>query len=305
MILVCPSCDTRYFADDSALGDQGRRVRCTSCGHAWFAKPEEQGGLASAAEGTGLTREQVERLRQTSQATSIAKTAPHSEYRAREQARRQRNRVMASGVAWLLAFTIFGGAATAAVVFRDQVAAAWPKSASLFRLVGLDVNRFGLELADVESKRSFQGTTPVLTVTGVAVNAGKRSQPAPNIRVSLKDDSGKQVHTWTDTLSVPRVGPGEKVPFTTKIIGPPVDTFNVSVTFEPFEARREPSAKDPAHKGEDAAGAHGAGASAAAAPVEAADEGHAPAVPDLNAHDAAEGTIEGDLAADHGEPADH
>ena len=37
MILVCPSCDTRYFADDTSIGKEGRRVRCATCGHAWHA----------------------------------------------------------------------------------------------------------------------------------------------------------------------------------------------------------------------------------------------------------------------------
>ena len=63
MILVCPSCDTRYFADDSSIGKEGRRVRCATCGHAWHAKLQEEGDVAVAPEDTGLTREQVERLR--------------------------------------------------------------------------------------------------------------------------------------------------------------------------------------------------------------------------------------------------
>ena len=62
MILVCPSCDTRYFADDSSIGKEGRRVRCATCGHAWHAKLQEEGDEPVAAEDTGLTREQVEHV---------------------------------------------------------------------------------------------------------------------------------------------------------------------------------------------------------------------------------------------------
>jgi predicted Zn finger-like uncharacterized protein len=234
MILVCPSCETRYFADDSAVGKDGRRVRCASCGHSWFAKAHEEGVPEAPAENTGLTREQVERLRQTAAANSAARAGPHAEFRAREHARRKRERSRAAAIAWGVAFVLFGGFAIAAVLLRDQVSEAFPKAASLYRLVGLDVNRFGLVLENVDAKRSFDGTTPVLTVTGQAVNQSEERRDAPQLRVVLRDEDGKEVKEWVDSLGVPSLGPGERVEFSSRFDAPPVETYRLTVTFAPI-----------------------------------------------------------------------
>ncbi len=36
MIIACPACATKYVVPDSAIGVEGRTVRCAKCRHSWF-----------------------------------------------------------------------------------------------------------------------------------------------------------------------------------------------------------------------------------------------------------------------------
>lgn len=41
MIIACPACSTRYAVPDTAIGAEGRTVRCAKCRHSWFQEGPE------------------------------------------------------------------------------------------------------------------------------------------------------------------------------------------------------------------------------------------------------------------------
>lgn len=47
MIIACPACATRYAVPDSAIGVEGRTVRCAKCRHSWY----QDGPVLELAEG--------------------------------------------------------------------------------------------------------------------------------------------------------------------------------------------------------------------------------------------------------------
>jgi predicted Zn finger-like uncharacterized protein len=49
MIIACPACSTRYVVPDSAIGVDGRTVRCAKCRHSWF----QEGPAVERAEPAG------------------------------------------------------------------------------------------------------------------------------------------------------------------------------------------------------------------------------------------------------------
>lgn len=49
MIIACPACATRYAVPDSAIGVEGRTVRCAKCKHSWFQDGPDMAEPMSAA----------------------------------------------------------------------------------------------------------------------------------------------------------------------------------------------------------------------------------------------------------------
>jgi predicted Zn finger-like uncharacterized protein len=206
MILTCPSCSTHYFADDSTIGESGRTVKCAACGHSWFVQPKSLAEDKPAAPAHEVYRE-----------------------RLREQ-RREKSKLFAV-VSWLFTGSLFAAATVAAFFFRNDVVKVWPQSAAAYRLAGLDVNRFGLDFADIERARTFNDTIPIVTVTGRAVNVANTSVDTPGVRIDLRDETGKVVATEYSFVTPGELAPGASGQFGVVVEPAPVESFEIVVSF--------------------------------------------------------------------------
>ena len=127
--------------------------------------------------------------------------------------------------------SVFGAALVGGVIFRDRVVEAWPQSAATFKAVGLEVNRFGLEFLETEAERYFDGTTPILEITGQVENSSGRARRSPFVRVLLLDEAGKMIGESFAPITPSQIPPGQNASFSTRVENPPFEAFELELQF--------------------------------------------------------------------------
>jgi predicted Zn finger-like uncharacterized protein len=210
MILTCPSCSTRYFADDASLGRKAKLVRCAACGHAWRAKRERPGGGGLPARLAGAAKAVAAGIA----GRSLAPGAP--------------NMRMAL-VTWGAAGAGVLALMALAVAFRFEVVDAWPGAASVYAAAGFAAE--GLAFESVTAAPGYERGAPTLTVAAVVRNTTRRARAVPPVEISLHDERGRELFAWTVALTLDELGPREAARFTAKLAQPPADAEDVELTF--------------------------------------------------------------------------
>jgi predicted Zn finger-like uncharacterized protein len=123
-------------------------------------------------------------------------------------------------------------AANAAVLkWRADVVRAFPQTASLFAAIGLPVNLRGLDFADVTVTRQQHEGVPVLLVEGLIVSVARTPVEVPRLRLAIKNDGGAEIYSWTTLPTRSILGPGEQLPFRSRLASPPAEGREVQVRF--------------------------------------------------------------------------
>jgi len=203
MILTCEKCTTSYSVADDALGTEGRKVKCISCGHVWQqpgigdAEPEDR---ADAGE-TGAT--------------------PEKPPKARPPAIRRFGGAVAVAALLLLG----AGLVAAFYAGRAAIVQSWPPAALLYDEFGVGLNGLdlagipgvgaGLEYRHITSEITTDAFGDTLWIRGEILNASEIPRPIPTLRVSLADAHGAALESWTFSLEVDQLEPGAAAPFET------------------------------------------------------------------------------------------
>lgn len=241
MILSCESCQTRYLLPPHLIGPEGRKVRCTMCGHEWFQEPEEEGNAPAPDAGP------VEPIPE-----AVRPVPPGSEVPAlvRQGAEESASPERKTGVAgWLAGLVVFGLSFAALVVLRGPVASAWPASASLYEAMGYHIPVPGESLIFDRVKASTayneQGIE-ILNVEGRIINLQRAISPLPPVRVFLRGPGGEEGESWVVNIPEKEIAGESEISFHTSYPQIGEDVREATVRFMLAEEPAPPEDASPA-----------------------------------------------------------
>ncbi|HSK41058.1 MAG TPA: MJ0042-type zinc finger domain-containing protein [Arenibaculum sp.] len=222
MILTCPACSTRYVVDPSALGSDGRLVRCAKCGNSWMQQPPVD--MARPVDAASPLDAPPEALPEEARPL-----APGSNLPALPRRRSRRTAVW-----WLAGAVLVGGLAAGAVFSREEVVAAWPAAARLYDTIGMPVEAVGagLQLRNVRSERRVEEGGTILFIQGQITNVSDRHRPVPALRAVALDGQRRQLRQWSITASHGDLVPGDVATFESILRDPDPQISEVAITFD-------------------------------------------------------------------------
>jgi predicted Zn finger-like uncharacterized protein len=235
MILTCPSCDTRYSVDGAKFPAAGRTVRCAKCGHSWHQPGEGEAVPEAAPEIPAEAAPAPAPAEAPASDPFPVNPSPTRAFAPAAVASEPRSPMgpklaVVAGWAGLIAVVLL--IAVSAVRYRQDIAVIWPQSAGVYSSLGLKVNASGIDFRQVDYKRETEDGQVVLAVSGVIVNAGSRQLPVPQtVRVTLSDVSNHELYHWTFKPTATVLGPGQSIPFMTRLSSPPAAARHLEVRF--------------------------------------------------------------------------
>lgn len=200
MIITCPACATRYTLADSAVGPQGRKVRCAQCGHMWWQSPEEEEPVFHSDE--------VTEFHPPPPPPPQRKQAPAKP--AAEPGARRR-----ATIGWGAFLAVLVALGAVGYFGRGTIVRLWPPAALLYETVGLPVEPpgTGLSIQNLRSEQRVEDGKPVLVVDGQIVNVSETARTVPAIRVTALGADRQPLKSWSVEPVPSQILPGEIATF--------------------------------------------------------------------------------------------
>lgn len=227
MIIACPACGTRYDIPDTAIGPQGRKLKCAACGHGWHA--DAASAVAAEPVDTPAPPPEPEVAPRTvvapppplpvapevpppfdppppaSEAEMLAEAPSPFDYHPPLSPRRR-------GLGWAgwIAAAIVLVALVAYAVFALNVGGVRTR---LSAAGGGAASPLVVRFTSAPFRRPMESGNELLQVQGQVVNPAGTSQRVPDIRAELRDAQGRTVYDWTIGAPVARLAPGARADF--------------------------------------------------------------------------------------------
>ncbi|MEL7525414.1 MAG: zinc-ribbon domain-containing protein [Pseudomonadota bacterium] len=129
---------------------------------------------------------------------------------------------------------IFGIALTAVASFvflRDSMVKQSPDLASLFQIIGFEVNLRGLEFRNLRTFSEIEAGKQILVVEGSIRNLLDESNSVPAVRLSIRNSDLQEVYAWTVEPRTKALNGLDETRFRTILADPPQDASDIQVRF--------------------------------------------------------------------------
>lgn len=190
MIIICPTCSTKFMLSSSAIGPEGRDVRCAKCGHQWHAHPtpkesaplELQKEFAVAQEEETAAASPHEDLDEELLAALTAAATPPSASAASVLAGK-------GNILWMAGAGVFGLLALVLVLMiaRDGLQ---PALAPVYSALGHYTTE-GVVLADVNLRELPSRRKQRYEIECNILNSTKALRQVPQLSMQILNESGE------------------------------------------------------------------------------------------------------------------